>query len=112
MTKRKARDSVRMTRNYLRRVQFCCAPKHGNWLKGAECELSGFARQCLKGRGIGTLQFLQAENHAWPARTNARRRGDDWQFQFNDGSQNSNISTTKSRRDEAVSRPGNASRGS
>jgi hypothetical protein len=67
-------------REYLRRIHFIYTPKHGSWLKVAECELSCLTRQCLRDRHIGELVSLQAEIAAWATRTNAKQRAIDWQF--------------------------------
>ena len=69
---------------YVRRLDFCYTPKHGSWLNVAECELSCLTSQCLRGRRIGDLEFLQSEIRAWSARTNAKQRGVDWQFKIDD----------------------------
>lgn len=71
-------------RAYLRRIKFCYTPKHGSWLNVAECELSCLTSQCLTGRRIGELDFLQSEIRAWSEKTNAKQRGVDWQFQIDD----------------------------
>jgi hypothetical protein len=71
-------------RQYVRRIEFCYTPKHGSWLNIAECELSCLTSQCLRGRRIGDLPFLQSEVSAWSERTNAKQRGVDWQFQIDD----------------------------
>ncbi len=71
-------------RNYLRRIEFCYTPKHGSWLNVAECELSCLTSQCLRGRRIGDLGFLQSEIRIWSEKTNAKQRGVDWQFKIND----------------------------
>jgi hypothetical protein len=71
-------------RNYLRRIEFCYTPKHGSWLNVAECELSCLTSQCLTGRRIGDLGFLQSEICIWAEKTNAKQRGVDWQFKIDD----------------------------
>jgi hypothetical protein len=71
-------------RAYSKRIEFCYTPKHGSWLKVAECELSCLTSQCLSGRRIGELAELQAEIAAWSAKTNAKQRGVDWQFRIDD----------------------------
>lgn len=71
-------------RNYLRRLQFCYTPKHGSWLNVAECELSCLTSQCLQGRRLGDVKFLQSEIRIWSEKTNAKQRGVDWQFQISD----------------------------
>ena len=71
-------------RQYLRRIEFCYTPKHGSWLNVAECELSCLTSQCLTGRRIGELGFLQSEIRTWSEKTNAKQRGVDWQFKIDD----------------------------
>ena len=71
-------------RQYVRRLQFCYTPKHGSWLNVAECELSCLTSQCLRGRRIGDLEFLQTEIRIWSEKTNAKQRGVDWQFKIDD----------------------------
>ena len=67
-------------RDYVRRLRFVHTPKHGSWLNVAECELSCLTSQCLAGRRIGELEFLQSEIQIWSEKTNAKQRGIDWQF--------------------------------
>ena len=71
-------------RRYVQRIEFCYTPKHGSWLNVAECELSCLTSQCLAGRRMGELEFLQAEIRTWSEKTNAKQRGVDWQFQIDD----------------------------
>jgi hypothetical protein len=71
-------------RDYVRRLRFVHTPKHGSWLNIAECELSCLTSQCLAGRRIGELEFLQSETHTWSDKTNAKQRGIDWQFKVDD----------------------------
>jgi hypothetical protein len=71
-------------REYVRRIRFCHTPKHGSWLNAAECELSCLTSQCLSGRRIGELDYLQSEIRTWSEKTNAKQRGVDWQFKFDD----------------------------
>jgi hypothetical protein len=71
-------------RDYVRRLTFCYTPKHGSWLNVAECELSCMTSQCLRGRRIGNLEFLQTEIREWSEKTNAKQRGVDWQFTIDD----------------------------
>jgi len=74
----------KLARQYVRRLEFCYTPKHGSWLNVAECELSCLTSQCLRGRRIGDLEFLQTEIRAWSEKTNAKQRGVDWQFKIDD----------------------------
>jgi hypothetical protein len=74
-------------RSYLRRIEFCYTPKHGSWLNIAECELSCMTSQCLRGRRIGELEFLQTEIGTWSEKTTAKQRGVDWQFKIDDARQ-------------------------
>jgi hypothetical protein len=74
-------------RQYVRRIQFCYTPKHGSWLNVAECELSCLTSQCLRGRRIGELKFLQSEIRSWSEKTNAKQRGVDWQFKIDNARQ-------------------------
>lgn len=71
-------------RHYVQRIEFCYTPKHGSWLNVAECELSCLTSQCLTGRRIGELDFLQSEIRTWSEKTNAKQRGVDWQFKIDD----------------------------
>ena len=71
-------------RQYVQRIEFCYTPKHGSWLNVAECELSCLTSQCLTGRRIGDLDFLQSEIRTWSEKTNAKQRGADWQFKIDD----------------------------
>jgi hypothetical protein len=71
-------------RRYVQRIEFCYTPKHGSWLNVAECELSCLTSQCLTGRRIGELDFLQSEIGIWSEKTNAKQRGVDWQFKIDD----------------------------
>jgi hypothetical protein len=74
-------------RAYLRRIEFCYTPKHGSWLNIAECELSCMTSQCMRGRRIGELVFLQSEIGTWAKKTTAKQRGVDWQFKIDDARQ-------------------------
>ena len=76
-----------IARAYLRRLEFCPTPKHGSWLNVAECELSCLTSQCLQGRRIGELDYLQSEIATWSEKTNAKQRGVDWQFKIDDARQ-------------------------
>jgi hypothetical protein len=67
-------------REYLRRADFVCTPKHGSWLNVAECELSCLTSQCVPDRRIGDIMTLQSEIAAWAGRTNTKQRVVDWQF--------------------------------
>jgi DDE superfamily endonuclease len=69
-------------REYVRKIDFVYTPKHGSWLNIAECELSCMTSQCLTGRRIGELEFLQSEIAAWSTKTNDKQRGVDWQFKI------------------------------
>lgn len=71
-------------REYVRRVEFCYTPKHGSWLNIAENELSCMTRQCLAGRRIGELPFLQEEIGAWSIDVTDQQRGVDWQMKIED----------------------------
>lgn len=71
-------------RAYVKRLNLVHTPKHGSWLNIAECELSCLTSQCLAGRRIGCLKFLQSEIATWSQKTNAKQRGVDWQFQVED----------------------------
>ena len=79
--------SPEQARDYLRRLEFCYTPKHGSWLNIAECELSCMTSQCLQGRRIGELEFLQSEIGTWSEKTTAKQRGVDWQFRIDDARQ-------------------------
>ena len=71
-------------RDLVRRIRFCCTPKHGSWLNIAENELSSLTRQCISGRRFGTLPKLQAELKAWSTDVNTAQRGVDWQMKVKD----------------------------
>jgi len=79
-------DSIRdfflpeQSRGYVRRIEFCYAPKHGSWLNIAENELSLMTRQCLSGRRIGEIEELRAEINAWSVHVTDAQRGVDWQM--------------------------------
>ena len=68
----------------VRRIEFCCTPKHGSWLNIAENELSSMTRQCLSGRRIGDIETLQKEIAAWSTDVNNSQRGVDWQMKISD----------------------------
>jgi len=74
-------------RAYIRRIEFCYTPKHGSWLNIAECELSCMTSQCMQGRRIGELEFLQSEIGTWAKKTTAKQRGVDWRFKIDDARQ-------------------------
>jgi hypothetical protein len=74
-------------RAYIQRIEFCYTPKHGSWLNIAECELSCMTSQCLRGRRIGELEFLQSKIATWSDKTTAKQRGVDWQFKIDDARQ-------------------------
>lgn len=71
-------------RAYVRRLEFCHTPKHGSWLNIAENELSCMTRQCLHGRRIGELAFLQEEIGAWSIDITHTQRGVEWHMQIED----------------------------
>ncbi len=71
-------------RAYVRRIEFCYTPKHGSWLNIAENELSCMTRQCLDGRRIGELPWLQEEVGAWSLDVTNAQRGVDWQMKIED----------------------------
>ena len=71
-------------RRYVRRLEFCYTPKHGSWLNVAECELSCMTSQCLRGRRIGDVEFLDSEIGVWSEKTNEKQRGVEWQFKIDD----------------------------
>jgi hypothetical protein len=71
-------------RALVRRIEFCCTPKHGSWLNIAENELSSMTRQCLSGRRIGDIETLQKEIAAWSTDVNNSQRGVDWQMKISD----------------------------
>src|SRR5215217_5993414 len=39
--------SAEVARKLARRIEFCCTPVHGSWLKMVEVEISVMVRQCL-----------------------------------------------------------------
>ena len=71
-------------RELVRRIDFCCTPKHGSRLNIAESELSSLTRQCLHGRRIGDLETLRGEVSAWSIDVNSTQRGVDWQMKVDD----------------------------
>jgi len=71
-------------REYVQKVEFCHTPKHGSWLNIAESELSALTRQCIRGRRIAELKFLQEELGAWSQDVNSIQRGVDWQMRIDD----------------------------
>ncbi len=73
-----------IARTYVRRLDFVHTPKHGSWLNIAECELSSMTSQCLNGRRVGELEFLQSELKAWYERTNVEKRNVDWKYRVDD----------------------------
>ena len=71
-------------RALVRRIEFCCTPKHGSWLNVAENELSSMTRQCVKDRRFGDIGTLREETAAWSSDVNATQRGVDWQMKIDD----------------------------
>ena len=71
-------------RALVRRIEFCCTPKHGSWLNVAENELSSMTRQCVKDRRFGDIETLREETAAWSSDVNATQRGVDWQMKIDD----------------------------
>ena len=71
-------------RAYVKRLNLVHTPKHGSWLNIAECELSSLTSQCLAGRRIGDIAYLQSEIATWSEKTNTKQRGVDWHFQVED----------------------------
>lgn len=71
-------------REYVRRINFCFTPKHGSWLNIAENELSSMTRQCIAGRRMGDLNFLQNEIESWAIDVTNSQRGVDWQMKIDD----------------------------
>ncbi len=68
----------------LQRLELRYTPKHGSWLNVAECELSCFTRQCLRGRRLGELEDLRTEATAWATSTNAQERAVNWHMTVDD----------------------------
>ena len=71
-------------RELVNRIEFRHTPKHGSWLNIAENELSSMTRQCVTGRRFGTIDLLRSETAAWQEHSNAKQRGEDWQFKTED----------------------------
>ena len=67
-------------RGQVSRIEFHYTPKHGSWLNISENELSSLTRQCIRGRRIGSIEFLRDEIFACAASSNEEQRGVDWQF--------------------------------
>lgn len=61
------------------RLEIHYTPKHGSWLKIAECELSVLANQCLN-RRLGDLETVRRETAEWERQRNADQKGVDWRF--------------------------------
>ena len=68
----------------VRRIEFCCTPKHGSWLNIAENELSSLTRQCVSDRRFGDVETLREETDAWSTDVNATQRGVDWQMKIDE----------------------------
>ena len=71
-------------RALVRRIEFCCTPKHGSWLNVAENELSSMTRPCVKDRRFGDIETLREETAAWSSDVNSTQRGVDWQMKIDD----------------------------
>jgi len=71
-------------RAIVRRLEFRHTPKHGSGLNLAENEWSSMTRQGLTGRRFATIELLRLETAAWQTASNAKQRGDDWQFKGDD----------------------------
>ena len=71
-------------RQLMRRLEFCCTPKHGSWLNMAENELNSLTRKCLGRRRFGDIETLQAETTAWSRAVNNAQKGVDWQMKVDD----------------------------
>lgn len=67
-----------------RRLEWHYTPPHGSWLNMVEIEWSVLARQCLRGRRLGTIEEVQREVDAWVARRNAARATVEWRFTTRD----------------------------
>ena len=89
-------------RAYVKRRNLVHTPKHGSWLNIAECERSCLTSQCLAGRRIGCLKFLQSEIATWSKKNNTASIGNS---NSKTPEQNSKSSTPKLRPDKA---PGDA----
>jgi hypothetical protein len=66
------------------RLEIHFTPKHGSWLNIAEIELASMTAQCLGGRRIPEINFLNTELAAWHTRCNQSKRGVDWHFTTDD----------------------------
>ena len=66
------------------RLEIHYTPKHGSWLNIAELELSALTIQCLLGRRIPTIDFLNVELSAWHSKRNFIQKGVDWHFSTSD----------------------------
>ena len=87
-------------RAYVKRRNLVHTPKHGSWLNIAECERSCLTSQCLAGRRIGCLKFLQSEIATWSKKNNTASIGNS---NSKTPEQNSKSSTPKLRPDKAPS---------
>ena len=85
-------------RAYVKRRNLVHTPKHGSWLNIAECERSCLTSQCLAGRRIGCLKFLQSEIATWSQKNNTASIGNS---NSKTPEQNSKSSTPKLRPDKA-----------
>lgn len=65
-------------RRLARRIELRCTPKRGSWLNIAERKLGAPTQQCPRGRRIGKLGTLRAEDTAWPTDANRRQPAVDW----------------------------------
>ena len=71
-------------RSLVRRLRFCCTPRHGSWLNISENELSCMTRQAVSGRRFGEINALREQLTAWSTHINEAQRGVDWQMKVDD----------------------------
>ena len=67
-----------------RKFDFHYTPKHGSWLRIAECELSSMSKQCLGNLRIKSIAELNEMLQAWEVDRNARQKGVNWHFTAED----------------------------
>ena len=71
-------------RRLSRRVEFIYTPVHGSWLNMVEVEISVLAKQCLRGRRLGSIEELRSEAEAWCWERNRLSASVDWRFTTSD----------------------------
>ncbi|MCP5275493.1 MAG: transposase [Burkholderiales bacterium] len=72
-----------IARRLMEKLEFIYTPKHGSWLKMAECEFSVLSRQCLN-RRLADMETVRREVDAWTATRNRSTATVEWQFTTED----------------------------